>query len=56
VLQAEVLDPLLKAMPSETHRAEVQKEFKSRRQRAHEAAAHSIESDRFVASILAMVE
>jgi triphosphatase len=56
VLQAEVLDPLLKIIPREVHRAEVQKEFKSRRQRAHQAAAHSIESDRFVASILAMVE
>jgi inorganic triphosphatase YgiF len=56
VLQTEVLDPLLKAMPSETDRAEVQKEFKLRRQQAHDAAAHSIESDRFVASILAIVE
>jgi triphosphatase len=56
VLQTEVLDPLLKVIPRETVRAEVQKEFKSRRQRAHEAAAQSIESDRFVASVLTMVE
>ena len=56
VLQTEVLDPLLKIMPRETDSAGVRKEFKLRRQRAHEAAAHSIESDRFIASVLAMVE
>jgi triphosphatase len=56
VLQTEVLDPLLKVIPDETERAEVQKEFKTRRQQAHEAAAQSIETDRFVTSVLALVE